>query len=82
MQQVRRMVGALISVAAGHISIEDIQYMLENPSKHSWNNRINVVPPYGLYLVGVEYDPLEIVMPQEINEQDCKSNTTLLGQVE
>lgn len=76
------MVGALISVAVGHISIEEIQYMLESPSKNSWNNRINVVPPYGLYLVGVEYDPLEIVMPQEISEQDQKRNTALLGQVE
>lgn len=76
------MVGALISVAVGHISIEEIQYMLENPSKHSWNSRINVAPPYGLYLVGVEYDPLEIAMPQEISEQDHKSNTALLGQVE
>ncbi|PNF18392.1 tRNA pseudouridine synthase-like 1 [Cryptotermes secundus] len=81
-RQVRRMVGALISVAVGHISIEEIRYMLESPSKNSWNSRINVVPPYGLYLVGVEYDPLEIVMPQEISEQDQKRNTALLGQVE
>jgi tRNA U38,U39,U40 pseudouridine synthase TruA len=73
------MVGALISVAAGHISIEDIRYMLENPSKHSWNHTINVVPPYGLYLVGVEYDPQDIVMPQEISDQDHKDNTVLLG---
>jgi tRNA U38,U39,U40 pseudouridine synthase TruA len=76
------MVGALISVAAGHISIEDIRYMLENPSKHSWNNRINVVPPYGLYLVGVEYDPQDIVMPQVISDQDHKGNTVLLHQVD
>jgi tRNA U38,U39,U40 pseudouridine synthase TruA len=75
------MVGALISVAAGHISIEEIRYMLENPSKHSWNNRITVAPPCGLYLVSVEYDPLDIVMPQGINE-DRKSNTALLSQVE
>ncbi|KDR22354.1 hypothetical protein L798_02012, partial [Zootermopsis nevadensis] len=54
-RQVMRMVGALISVAEGHISVGEIQYMLENPSKHSWNSRINVVPPYGLYLTKVEY---------------------------
>lgn len=68
------MVGALISVAEGHISVGEIQYMLENPSKHSWNSRINVVPPYGLYLTKVEYDPLEMVMPQEKVEQDDNNN--------
>jgi tRNA U38,U39,U40 pseudouridine synthase TruA len=76
------MVGALISVAMGYISVEDIQYMLENPSKHSWNSRINVVPPYGLYLTDVEYDPLEMVIPQEEVEQDHKNNTVLHAQVE
>jgi tRNA U38,U39,U40 pseudouridine synthase TruA len=76
------MVGALISVAEGNISVEEIQYMLENPSKHSWNNKITVVPPYGLYLTQVEYDPLELMMPQEKAEQDHKNNTVLLAQVE
>jgi tRNA U38,U39,U40 pseudouridine synthase TruA len=76
------MVGALISVAEGRTSVEDIRYMLENPSKHSWNNRIIVVPPYGLYLTDVEYDPVEMVMPQETVEQDHKNNMILLSQVE
>jgi tRNA U38,U39,U40 pseudouridine synthase TruA len=76
------MVGALISVAAGHIAIEDIRYMLENPSKHSWNNRINVVPPYGLYLIGVEYDPQETAMSQEVSDQDHKNDTILLVEAE
>lgn len=81
-RQVRRMVGALISVAAGHTSVEDIRYMLENPSVHSWNNRIIVVPPYGLYLTDVEYDPLEMAMSQETVEQDHKNKTILHDQVE
>ncbi|XP_069683698.1 tRNA pseudouridine synthase-like 1 [Periplaneta americana] len=67
-RQVRRIVGALIAVAKGHISVEEVRYMLENPSKDSWNNKIVVVPPHGLYLVDVEYDPLDMVMPQETNE--------------
>jgi tRNA U38,U39,U40 pseudouridine synthase TruA len=76
------MVGALISVAEGRVSVEEIRYMLENPSKHSWNKRIIVVPPYGLYLMDVEYDPLEMVMPQEEVEQGHSCNTVRLAQVE
>jgi Pseudouridylate synthase len=75
------MVGALISVAAGHTSVEDIRYMLENPSVHSWNNRIIVVPPYGLYLTDVEYDPLEMAMSQETFEQDHRNKTILCDHV-
>jgi tRNA U38,U39,U40 pseudouridine synthase TruA len=70
LQQVRRTVGALINVAEGRTSVEEIRYMLENPSEHSWNNRIIVVPPYGLYLTDVEYDPLEMATSQKTVEQD------------
>jgi tRNA U38,U39,U40 pseudouridine synthase TruA len=76
------MVGALISVAAGRISIEDIQYMLENPSEHSWNNRIIVVPPHGLYLTDVEYDPCETTMSQETVEQVHGNKTIPRDQME
>jgi tRNA U38,U39,U40 pseudouridine synthase TruA len=76
------MVGALISVAAGRISIEDIRYMLENPSEHSWNKRIVVVPPHGLYLTDVEYDPLEMAMSQETVEQVHRTETILRNQME
>jgi tRNA U38,U39,U40 pseudouridine synthase TruA len=76
------MVGALISVAAGRISTEDIRYMLENPSEHSWDKRIIVVPPHGLYLTDVEYDPLEMAMPQETVEQVHRIKTVLRDQME
>jgi tRNA U38,U39,U40 pseudouridine synthase TruA len=76
------MVGALISVAAGRISVEDIRYMLENPSEHSWNHRIIVVPPHGLYLTDVEYDPLEMAMSQETVEQVHGNKTILHDQME
>jgi len=76
------MVGALISVAAGRISIEDIRYMLENPSEHSWNNRIIVVPPHGLYLTDVEYDPREMAMSQETVDQVHGNKTIPRDQME
>jgi len=76
------MVGALISVAAGHISIEDIRYMLENPSEHSWNKRIVVVPPHGLYLTDVEYDPLEMAMSWETVKQVHGTEAILRDQME
>ncbi|PSN29326.1 hypothetical protein C0J52_19956, partial [Blattella germanica] len=68
--QVRRIVGALIAVAEGRISVDDIQYMLDNPSKDSWNTRIPVVPPHGLYLVDVEYDPADLVLSEDTSKQD------------
>lgn len=67
-RQVRRIVGALIAVASGHISLEEVKIMLDRPSKDSWNNKIRVVPPFGLYLIDVEYDPQDLVMEQ--NEHD------------
>jgi len=76
------MVGALIGVAAGRISIEDIRYMLENPSEHSWNNGIIVVPPHGLYLTDVEYDPLEMAMSRDTVEQVHGNKTILRDQME
>lgn len=76
------MVGALISVAAGHTSVEDIRYMLENPSERSWDNRIIVVPPHGLYLTDVEYDPLELAMSQETVEQVRGNKTIVRDQME
>ena len=76
------MVGALISVAAGRLSVEDIRYMLENPSEHSWNKRIIVVPPHGLYLTDVEYDPLDMAMSQETVEQVHVNKTILHDRME
>ncbi|KAJ9575751.1 hypothetical protein L9F63_007397 [Diploptera punctata] len=61
-RQVRRIVGTLIAVASGSISIEEVKYMLNTPSKDSWNNCIGVVPPFGLYLLDVEYDPQDMEM--------------------
>ncbi|XP_011707639.1 PREDICTED: tRNA pseudouridine synthase-like 1 [Wasmannia auropunctata] len=58
--QVRRMVGALIALGQGKITEKDITVMLQVPSHHNWNNRITPVPPNGLHLLNVEYDPDEL----------------------
>jgi tRNA U38,U39,U40 pseudouridine synthase TruA len=76
------MVGALISVAAGRNSVEDIRYMLENPSEHSWDKRIIVVPPYGLYLTDVEYDPLDLAISRETVEQVHRNKTIVRDQMD
>ncbi|XP_065321656.1 tRNA pseudouridine synthase A-like [Gordionus sp. m RMFG-2023] len=54
--QVRKMVGALLSLGIGKISIEDIRYMLDNPDIENWNPRILMAPANGLYLADVKYD--------------------------
>lgn len=51
----RRIVGTLISVAEGKATEKDVYEMLTIPSAHSWLRGLIVAPPYGLYLVHVDY---------------------------
>lgn len=55
--QVRRTVGALVGVAHGRVSLQDIQHMLDEPSHKNWVCRAQVAYPDGLYLLEVEYPP-------------------------
>ncbi|CAG5011617.1 unnamed protein product [Parnassius apollo] len=70
--QIRRMMGTLISVAVGKIPPEEVKVMLQVPSKHSWHSFIQNCPPDGLYLCNVEYNPEDLVYnpenssPQEV----------------
>ncbi|CAG9760000.1 unnamed protein product [Ceutorhynchus assimilis] len=54
-KQVRRTAGTLLSAAVGRITLRDIKFMLEIPSKHSWIPKIRSLPGYGLYLCEIEY---------------------------
>ncbi|XP_058797707.1 tRNA pseudouridine synthase A [Phymastichus coffea] len=54
--QIRRIVGALISLAASRVTEKDIITMLQVPSHHNWNTRITPAFPHGLYLMNVDYD--------------------------
>ncbi|KAG6448702.1 tRNA pseudouridine synthase-like 1 [Manduca sexta] len=69
--QIRRMVGALISVGIGKLQPEDIKVMLQVPSKHSWYSFIQAGPPDGLYLCNVEYNPEDLIYnPDQTKDQD------------
>ncbi|XP_022127958.2 tRNA pseudouridine synthase-like 1 isoform X1 [Pieris rapae] len=59
--QIRRMVGSLITVASGKIEPKDIKLMLQIPSKHSWISQIASIPANGLYLCNVEYKPEDLI---------------------
>ncbi|KAL0841758.1 hypothetical protein ABMA28_014023 [Loxostege sticticalis] len=59
--QIRRMMGTLISCAVDKLPPEEIKVMLQVPSKHSWYTFIQTCPPDGLYLCNVEYDPQELI---------------------
>ncbi|XP_028172181.1 tRNA pseudouridine synthase-like 1 [Ostrinia furnacalis] len=59
--QIRRMMGTLISCAIGKLPPEEIKVMLQVPSKHSWHTFIPSCPPDGLYLCKVEYNPQDLV---------------------
>ncbi|XP_011154892.1 tRNA pseudouridine synthase-like 1 [Harpegnathos saltator] len=58
--QVRRMVGALISLGLRKITEKDINVMLQVPSHHNWNPRASSAPANGLHLVNLEYDEEEL----------------------
>ncbi|XP_023952533.2 tRNA pseudouridine synthase-like 1 isoform X2 [Bicyclus anynana] len=63
--QIRRMVGTLISIAIGKLEPDDIKVMLQVPSKHSWHTFIQNGPPDGLYLCNVEYNPEDLIYDPE-----------------
>lgn len=50
------MVGTGIAAAINKIDLSDIKVMLTVPSYKSWDNRVGVASPYGLYLCKVDYD--------------------------
>lgn len=69
--QVRRMVGALIALGLGKITEKDITVMLQVPSHHNWNPCVVPVPPNGLHLINLEYDPDELrrcTIPEQTQE--------------
>lgn len=66
------MVGALITLGSGHITEKDITVMLQVPSHHNWNSRVTPVPPNGLHLLNVEYDPDELRHCTILEQQEEK----------
>ncbi|XP_075969154.1 tRNA pseudouridine synthase-like 1 [Anticarsia gemmatalis] len=68
--QIRRMIGALNSVAIGKLPPEEIKVMLQVPSKHSWHTFIQAGPPDGLYLCNVEYNPKDLVYKEETHGEE------------
>jgi hypothetical protein len=51
------MVGAVIAVGRGKISVDDVAFMLDKPNPYGgWNDRAQTATPGGLYLLDVEYD--------------------------
>ncbi|CAG9585795.1 unnamed protein product [Danaus chrysippus] len=71
--QIRRMIGTLISVATGKLQPKDIQVMLQVPSKHSWHSIIQNCPPDGLYLADVEYKQEDLIYdPNRLNILDSR----------
>lgn len=54
-RQIRRIMGSLVAVAKGKITEQDLYEMLTIPGEQSLWNRINIAPPYGLYLADIEF---------------------------
>ncbi|KAJ8722942.1 hypothetical protein PYW07_004122 [Mythimna separata] len=73
--QIRRMIGALNSVATGKLPPEEIKVMLQVPSKHTWHNGIQSGPPDGLYLCDVHYNPEDLVYDPEKEQERTEDDS-------
>lgn len=58
--QVRRITGTLLALAAGRISENTIKTMLLVPSHDNWCKNVAPAQAHGLYLANVEYDEADI----------------------
>lgn len=55
-KQVRRMVGLSLTVGLGHATLDEVKYLLDNPSRDNWNDeRFITAMPSGLYLRKIEF---------------------------
>ncbi|XP_055911492.1 tRNA pseudouridine synthase-like 1 [Eupeodes corollae] len=81
-KQVRRIVGSLVSVACGRISLKDIYEMLTIPSKESWHPKSVVAPPFGLYLCKVHYNEVDFTFKQSENDSSAIDNHESAGTTE
>ncbi|KAI5710620.1 hypothetical protein M8J75_010200 [Diaphorina citri] len=67
-KQVRKLVSAMIGVAQEVITVDEFRYMLENPSTlevDNWHRKLNLVPPYGLYLMDIGYREEDLRVPKD-----------------
>lgn len=71
-RQVRRIVGALISVGYGKHSKKDIYEFITIPGTHIWPPNILMAPACGLYLCEVLYNKEEIELINKYNESLSK----------
>lgn len=60
----------LIKVAQKIITYDDVKYMFDNPSIHSWNTKISTAPSHGLYFYDIGYDEEDLILPIEHNKLD------------
>lgn len=53
--QVRRMVGTLVAVGRGKLSVDHVQDLLDTRDSTAYPQNM-AAPPYGLFLINVEYN--------------------------
>ncbi|KAK3512437.1 hypothetical protein QTP70_009855 [Hemibagrus guttatus] len=67
-KQVRRMVGALVAVGRGKLSIRQVQDLLDSRDSMAYPQHM-AAPPYGLFLINVEYSDSDL--KPSIEDTDC-----------
>ncbi|XP_058229096.1 tRNA pseudouridine synthase-like 1 isoform X2 [Hemibagrus wyckioides] len=67
-KQVRRMVGALVAVGRGKLSIRQVQDLLDSRDSMAYPQNM-AAPPYGLFLINVEYNDSDL--KPSIEDTDC-----------
>ncbi|XP_057374519.1 tRNA pseudouridine synthase-like 1 [Daphnia carinata] len=69
-KQVRRMVSVVLALAQGRMDLDQVRQLFEQPGE--WNPRAITAPPYGLYLLNVDYKIPQDEQPQRPVENQGK----------
>jgi tRNA U38,U39,U40 pseudouridine synthase TruA len=59
--QVRRFLTVILAAGQDQIPLYSVQHMLDCPKPESWDHKFHFAPPYGLYLLNVEYNPEDFI---------------------
>ncbi|XP_014662933.1 PREDICTED: tRNA pseudouridine synthase A-like [Priapulus caudatus] len=64
--QIRRMLGAMVAVGCGRLTLDQVRYMLEQPDPQNWHSKAVCMAPSGLYLKQIYYDEKDFENPSPI----------------
>lgn len=68
------MVAALTVYGQGKVTLNDVHRLIDEPVDKSWEPFGEMLPPYGLYLVDVQYLPEDLKYEEELADLTVLEN--------